>query len=70
MICCYGQVDLVVKRGKIVSFENKVNHLEPISMEQTMIRTKDKVDELKGDTIAIIRQSLLGVSINATIRIV
>jgi 5'-nucleotidase/UDP-sugar diphosphatase len=57
---CYGQVDLVVDKGRVVSLKNKIVYLKPTPLEHIMLRVKEKVDELNGNTVAILRQSLLG----------
>lgn len=56
---CYGQVELIVEGGRIVSLKNNIVYLKPSLLEHTMMRVKEKVDELNGKTVAILKQSLL-----------
>jgi 5'-nucleotidase/UDP-sugar diphosphatase len=56
---CYGQADLLVEGGRIVSLKNTIVYLKPSLLEHTMLRVKEKVDELNGKTVAILKQSML-----------
>ena len=57
----YGQVDLLVGGGRILSLENRIKALTPTPLEHAAMRVKEKVDQMNGKTVAILKQSLLGV---------
>ncbi len=56
----YGQVGLLVAGGRILSLENRIKALKPTPLEHVAMRVKEKVDQLNGETVAILKQSLLG----------
>ena len=58
--CCYGQVDLVVKEGKITAMKNRMVKLRPSPLEHVTMLVKEKVDELGGKRVAVLKHSLLG----------
>lgn len=57
----YGQVDLLVGGGKILSLENRIKAMKPTPLEHVTMLVKEKVDQMNGRTVAILKQSLLGV---------
>lgn len=57
---CYGRVDLSVKDGAIKSLKNRIVELHPTPLEHSMMQVKEKIDELNGKTIAVLKQSLSG----------
>lgn len=57
---CYGKVDLLLERGRIVSLKNRITFQSPTPLEHAMMRVKEKVDELNGKKIALLKRSLLG----------
>lgn len=57
---CYGRADLIVDSGKIVSLENQIVELKVTPLERAMMLVKEKVDELNGKTVAVLKQPLLG----------
>lgn len=59
----YGQVDLVVDGGKILSFKNRIKNMRPSPLEHEIMRVKEKVDQMNGKTVAVLKQSLLGASV-------
>ncbi|MFH1241416.1 MAG: 5'-nucleotidase C-terminal domain-containing protein [Pseudomonadota bacterium] len=56
----YGQADLTVEGGKIISLEDRIIPLKPTPLEHATMRVKEKVDQMDGKTVAILKQSLLG----------
>lgn len=55
----YGRADLTVKDGRILRLENRLIPLVPSPLERSVIRVKELEDQMKGDLVAILAQSLL-----------
>jgi len=57
---CYGQVDLLVKEGKIITLENRIVTLMPSPLGHVTMLVKEQVDALGGKSVAVLNHSLSG----------
>ena len=57
---CYGEVNLTVSDGRIISMKNRIIELMPSPLDHVAMGVKESVDELGGKRFAVLKHSLLG----------
>ncbi|MBW1779853.1 MAG: bifunctional metallophosphatase/5'-nucleotidase [Deltaproteobacteria bacterium] len=57
---CYGEVDLTVREGRIMSVKNRIVELIPSPLDRATMAVKEAVDALGGKRFAVLKQSLSG----------